>query len=247
MATSRADVAELGTILGVWAHPDDEAYLSGGLMAVARDAGERVVCVTATRGEHGTPDPVSWPPDRLARTRTDELARCLEILGVEEHHWLGYEDGGCADVPEAEAVGRLSDLIDRIRPDTVLTFGPDGITGHRDHRTVSAWTTAAFERAAPSRARLLHATVAERHVSRWGGLDERMEVYLPGYPVTTADHELAIDLVLDAATAARKVRALAAQASQTRRITEALGVDCFTEWVATEYFADARGSRPARP
>ena len=45
------DVAELGTILGIWAHPDDEAYLSGGLMALARDNGQRVVCVTATRGE----------------------------------------------------------------------------------------------------------------------------------------------------------------------------------------------------
>ena len=59
-------VTDLGTILGVWAHPDDEAYLSGGLMAMARDAGARVVCVTATRGELGTPDPRTWPPDQLA-------------------------------------------------------------------------------------------------------------------------------------------------------------------------------------
>src|SRR5918998_1048475 len=57
-------VAELGTILGIWAHPDDEAYLSGGLMAMARDNGSRVVCVTATRGELGTPDPAAWPPRR---------------------------------------------------------------------------------------------------------------------------------------------------------------------------------------
>jgi LmbE family N-acetylglucosaminyl deacetylase len=53
-------VAGLGTIVGVWAHPDDEAYLSGGLMAAAGDAGSRVVCVTATRGERGTPDPEAW-------------------------------------------------------------------------------------------------------------------------------------------------------------------------------------------
>ena len=70
MITSASDVAELGTILGIWAHPDDEAYLSGGLMALARDAGPRVVCVTATRGELGTPDPATWPPDRLAAERT---------------------------------------------------------------------------------------------------------------------------------------------------------------------------------
>jgi LmbE family N-acetylglucosaminyl deacetylase len=78
------DVTALGTVLGIWAHPDDEAYLSGGVMALARDAGSRVVCVTATRGEVGTPDPRSWPPDRLAAERSVELARCLEVLGVTE-------------------------------------------------------------------------------------------------------------------------------------------------------------------
>ena len=50
------DVPVLGSILGVWAHPDDEAYLSAGLMAVAVEAGHHVCCVTATRGELGFPD-----------------------------------------------------------------------------------------------------------------------------------------------------------------------------------------------
>ena len=54
-----------GTILGVWAHPDDEAYLSAGLMARARRNGQRVVVVTATPGELGTDDPSRWPPARL--------------------------------------------------------------------------------------------------------------------------------------------------------------------------------------
>src|SRR6185503_18397034 len=103
---SGSDVGALGTILGIWAHPDDEAYLSGGLMALARDAGSRVVCVTATRGERGTADPVAWPPDRLAAERTMEMARSMGILGVAEHHWLGYADGGCPAVPAADAVDR---------------------------------------------------------------------------------------------------------------------------------------------
>ncbi len=54
-----------GTILSVWAHPDDETYLAGGLMAAARDRGQRVVCASASAGEHGTDDPATWPPDRL--------------------------------------------------------------------------------------------------------------------------------------------------------------------------------------
>jgi LmbE family N-acetylglucosaminyl deacetylase len=62
MIRNAAEVSGLGTILGIWAHPDDEAYLSGGLMALATDAGSRVVCATATRGELG-PRNVrpSWP------------------------------------------------------------------------------------------------------------------------------------------------------------------------------------------
>ena len=50
------------TLLGVWAHPDDEAYMSAGLMAEFRRRGDRVVIVCATLGEHGTNDPRSWPP-----------------------------------------------------------------------------------------------------------------------------------------------------------------------------------------
>ena len=61
----------LGTILGVWAHPDDDIYLSAGLMAVAAAAGERVVDVTATRGEGGSMDDERWPPARMAEVRTE--------------------------------------------------------------------------------------------------------------------------------------------------------------------------------
>jgi LmbE family N-acetylglucosaminyl deacetylase len=232
-------ITDLGTVLGVWAHPDDEAYLSGGLMAMARDAGSRVVCVTATRGELGTPDPQAWPPERLAAERTVELARCLEILGVTEHHWLGYRDGECPRVDPSEAVARLSELIDEVRPDTVLTFGPDGITGHPDHRTVSAWTTKAFDHAAPPGSRLLYSALSASRVRRWQRLGDDLGIYLPGYPVVTPADRLAIDVELDPHTVARKVRALAAQTTQTAGLIATMGVDRYTAWVREESFATA--------
>jgi LmbE family N-acetylglucosaminyl deacetylase len=238
MTASRATVAELGSILGVWAHPDDEAYLSGGLMALARDNGQRVVCVTATRGELGTPDPAAWPPDLLAAEREQELRRCLGVLGVTEHEWLGYRDGGCAAVPATEAVERLCVVIDRVRPDTVLTFGPDGLTGHDDHRTVSAWVGAAFDRCAPRGTRLLHATLARRRESRWGALTESLGIYPPGLPVLTPDERLAVDLVLDRDTAQRKYRALAAQTTQTAGLIGLMGLADYTAWVGEEAFVE---------
>jgi LmbE family N-acetylglucosaminyl deacetylase len=238
MITSAPDVVELGTILGIWAHPDDEAYLSGGLMALARDNGQRVVCVTATRGELGTPDPVAWPPHRLAPERTRELARSLDILGVREHHWLAYRDGECSEASTSDAVAQLCEVIDRTRPDTVLTFGPDGLTAHPDHRTVSAWTGAAFAHAAPPGARLLHAAMAERRAARWSALTESLGIYPPGYPILTPADQLAVDLVLPPDVAARKVRALAAQTTQTATLIADLGIDRYTAWVGDESFVE---------
>ncbi len=231
---------ELGTILGIWAHPDDEAYLSGGLMAMARDTGSRVVCVTATRGELGTADPQRWPPGLLATERTLELARCLAILGVTEHRWLGYRDGECASIPAEEPIARLAEVIEQVGPDTVLTFGPDGNTGHPDHRAVSKWATTAFDRAARPGARLLHSTVTEGWVRRWSTVNESFGVFVPGYPVTTADEDLAVHLELDPAVAARKVRALAAQTTQTAALIAAMGLDSYTAWVSEEAFAERR-------
>ena len=245
MIGSPAGVASLGTILGVWAHPDDEAYLSGGLMALARDAGSRVVCVTATRGELGTPDPATWPPHRLATERTGELARSLKILGVDEHHWLGYRDGACAGVSVPDAVGRLCSLIDEVRPDTVLTFGPDGQTGHPDHQAISVWATEAFDRAAGG-SRLLYSAVTDEWARRWGAFNERFGIFAPGYPVITPTGGLAVNLRLDADTTARKVRALRAQDTQTAGLVAAMGLGTYAAWVAEEYFIEWPRHDPAR-
>lgn len=142
MTTSLPD---LGTILSVWAHPDDESYCCGGLMADAIRNGRRVVCISATRGELGSTDESRWPPGlQLAEVRTRELEQCLAILGITEHHWLDYPDGGCADVDDAEAVARIRAIADEVQPDSVLTFGPDGATWHPDHIAVSRWATKAM-------------------------------------------------------------------------------------------------------
>jgi LmbE family N-acetylglucosaminyl deacetylase len=233
--------AGLGTILGVWAHPDDEAYLAGGLMAAAVDGGSRVVCVTATRGERGAPDPETWRPPGLAAEREAELAASLAVLGVTEYRQLGYPDGGCAGVPTGLAVGRLAALIDEIRPDTVLTFGPDGITGHSDHRAVSAWATAAVRRSegggyAP---RLLYAAKTDAWCGRFDRLNRAFEVFPPGLPPRLAPEEVAFEIVLDGELLDRKVTALLAQTSQVGPVVDAVGEDVFRSWVDTECFRPA--------
>jgi LmbE family N-acetylglucosaminyl deacetylase len=237
----------LGTLLGVWAHPDDEAYLSAGLMAAARDAGQRVVCVTATRGEHGTADPVDWPPERLGRRREAELRASLAALGVTEHEFLDYTDSGCAQADADGAVRRIAAIIADVAPDTVVTFGPDGLTGHPDHRTVSAWTTAAHALAAPH-ARLLYATTTDVFADRWQDLHTQLGVfYDPSLPLRTPSDRVALEVVLDHDLSDRKMVALRAQASQTDGLLAALGERRYRAWWSTETFTEVPRHAGASP
>jgi LmbE family N-acetylglucosaminyl deacetylase len=227
---------DLGTVLGIWAHPDDEVYLSGGLMAAARDAGNRVVCVTATLGEHGTADPLGWPPERLGRVRADELRASLAVLGVGEHHQLGLPDGGCAAEPFDVVVDKIAAIVGEVRPDTVLTFGPDGFTGHQDHRTVGAWATAAHARAG-SGARLLYAASTGEFLDAWRHVYDRIDVWMADdVPVRFPSAALAVHLSLSATEADRKLVALRAQATQTAGLVALLGADTVRDWCATEAF-----------
>jgi LmbE family N-acetylglucosaminyl deacetylase len=239
MMTTLVDPGQLGTVLGVWAHPDDEAMLSGGLMAIARAGGQRVAVVTATRGELGTTEPDVWPPARLGRLRAAELRRALAAVDVTEQRFLGYVDGTLPQVPWPVGVTRIAQTISEVRPDTIVTFGPDGLTGHDDHRTVSAWATAARAMAAPD-AQLLYATTTASFEDQWGDVNEQFGVYFAREaPPRTPDDEVALALRLTGEMLDRKVEALRAHASQTAGMVEALGADAFRAWWSTETFLDA--------
>ena len=177
--TSSLPAEGVGTLLGIWAHPDDEAYLSAGLMATAVQAGQRVVVVTATAGELGTSDPEQWPPGRLAPLRRREMTASLAALGVTEHTWLDYPDGGCAAIPDDIAIAEIADVIAAVAPDTIVTFGPDGMTGHPDHQAVSRWATAAWIATRPS-ARLWYASLLPSFHERWGSLNDAGRAVRPG-------------------------------------------------------------------
>jgi LmbE family N-acetylglucosaminyl deacetylase len=227
---------ELGTILGVWAHPDDETYLCGGLMARAVRNGSRVVCVTATRGELGSPDEKRWPPGPpLAAVRTAEMEQALAALGVTEHQWLDYPDGHCAEVSDEQAVNVLTRIMDGIRPDTVLTFGPDGITGHPDHISVGRWATAAHAVAAPN-ALLAYATYTPGWLERFRpGLD-KVGAFMGSEPPSNPVDGLVIHEVFDGEVLDAKLRAIRAQVSQVEPLVAALGEGFLREGMVEESF-----------
>ena len=140
------------TLLAVFAHPDDESFISGGTLARYAADGVNVDLVCATRGEIGEiADPALATPETLPEVRASELQTAADALGVRELVFLGYRDSGMAgtadnDNPEAfiqaseeDVVSKLVEIMRRIRPQVVLTFDPEGGYGHPDHIAISRY------------------------------------------------------------------------------------------------------------
>lgn len=248
--TDPADIRELGTIMGIWAHPDDETFTMAGLMAAAVRNGQTVICVTATKGEAGSQNEETWPSASIGEVRAAELKRALSILGVPHHYWLGYPDGGCHLVPEEEAVGRLLPLLERHRPDTIITFPPDGITGHLDHIAVCGWATAAHRRFAGKLTRLFYGVDTQEHYDRYmRAIDEQCNVYYnveqPHF-VPAGECDIVLDLPPELAEV--KNRMLEAMPSQTGFMFQTFGKKHMQEALSTEVFISSEKQQPwAKP
>jgi N-acetyl-1-D-myo-inositol-2-amino-2-deoxy-alpha-D-glucopyranoside deacetylase len=149
------------SLLAVFAHPDDEAFGTGGTLATYAAQGIQVTLVSATRGEAGEiADPTLAKLETLGKVREHELRCASQVLGIEEPIFLDYRDSGMAGTPEnehpqafiqipaEEVVGRLVGIIRRIQPQVVITFEPNGGYGHPDHIAIHRHTVEAFRAAA---------------------------------------------------------------------------------------------------
>jgi LmbE family N-acetylglucosaminyl deacetylase len=247
----RPDVADLGRIVTVWAHPDDESYLAGGLMAMARCLGQPVTCVSATPGDFA---PTEGERARVGALRRRELTAALRRLGVHDQVVLDRRDGECDQVTDTLAIEQIGAILRERQPDTIVTFGPDGFTGHPDHRAVSRWTVAAAAQSCPT-ARVLFPAVTASMMAHDRDINDRFDIFAPGLPTIVAPDDVAVGLRLSGRWLDLKVQALLAHTSQTAGLVQALGVERFRRWVATEPFIAApatrqsatRPARPARP
>ncbi|MFL5501600.1 MAG: PIG-L deacetylase family protein [Gemmatimonadaceae bacterium] len=133
-------------VLAVFAHPDDERVIGPLLSRLARE-GRETHLVIATNGDKGVTDFAKIPAGpQLAATRDKEAACAAKRLGVRQLHQLGLPDGGLASF---EVLGKLRSglarIIDSVKPAVIITFGPEGGTGHPDHRLVGDVTTQIIE------------------------------------------------------------------------------------------------------
>ncbi len=151
------------TLLVVHAHPDDEVFSTGGLLAKHAAAGDRTAVVYCTNGEAGEILDESLDPDearsRLGEIRRQEVQEACDLLGVSDIRFLGYRDSGMRDTeenkhPDAfmnapldEAVERLLRVIRETRPQVLVTYDEEGGYGHPDHIMANRITVEAYRRA----------------------------------------------------------------------------------------------------
>lgn len=154
------DLQDLSVLL-VFAHPDDEGFGTGGVLALLAGRGARLTLVCATNGDVGEiSDPALATRETLARVRQEELRQAMAVTGVADVRFLDYRDSGMAgtadnqhpealmQAPAAQVVGRLVEVMREVRPRVVITHDPTGGYGHPDHVTVCRRVTEAFHAAA---------------------------------------------------------------------------------------------------
>ena len=145
------------SLLAVLAHPDDETFGCGGTLAKYAASGVDVSLVCATRGEVGEiSDSRLAKSSNLGRVREKELRAACNVLGIKDLYVLGYRDSGMAGTPDNdhsdslykasqdEVIGRITEIIRKVRPQIVVTFDQKGGYGHPDHIAIHRATQDAF-------------------------------------------------------------------------------------------------------
>jgi LmbE family N-acetylglucosaminyl deacetylase len=125
------------SLVAVFAHPDDERIVGPLLARYARE-GHDVYLLIATDGRKGVREHAGVPAgDSLAHVRAEEARCAAEELGIHPPILSGLEDAGLASF---DNLGRLRDELRRVLrdvdADAIISFGPEGGTGHPDHRLV---------------------------------------------------------------------------------------------------------------
>jgi LmbE family N-acetylglucosaminyl deacetylase len=234
-------------VLGLFAHPDDETFGPGGTLARLAAEGHTVHLLCATRGEAGTiGESPRFGRRRLADLREEELHGACRALGIQSPEILWLPDSGLARLEDATLVRPMVRAIRRHRPRLLVTFHDDGVSGHADHRRVTASARQAFHMAGeegtwpdlgpPHRPRRL-----------WTYAIPASKARLVTYRKLFAVPDETLDAVIDVRPyLKRKKAAVRAHASQKpfidRLDREVGGLDPF--W-AEEAFVLAEGDRPA--
>ncbi len=193
-------------VMTVHAHPDDEVFATGGMLALYAEQGIHTINVCCTGGEEGEiVDPAlntSETRARLREVRKGELEAAARVIGIETLDYLGYRDSGMAGTeanqnpacfhmadPD-EATRRLVRLVRRYRPQVLVSYDENGSYGHPDHIKAYQVTGRAFDAAGDPKqyvdagmpwqpSKLYMCGRSTDQIERWRALAEELDLNIP--------------------------------------------------------------------
>jgi N-acetyl-1-D-myo-inositol-2-amino-2-deoxy-alpha-D-glucopyranoside deacetylase len=246
-------------LLAVFAHPDDDVYTIGGTWVLHRDRLD-VTLVFCTSGDAGPIWVDGVERADLGPVREHEQSDSMAALGVDaDVLFLHHRDLHLPDVPFGVLVGQIEKVLRGVRPHLVVTFGPDGWSGHHDHTRAGEATDAAFEHARPdgdSGARLLHVCTPMSVVDRFddqlraaGDPDREVRSLLALRGVPDGDVAVAVDTRPVRETKLAGIEAHRTQIGELERLPESLRwIVLDTEWFVQAWPRDvARDAMSADP
>jgi len=239
----------------VFAHPDDDTYgVAGSLALHANDELQLTVIMATSGGSGRIADPSLATRETLGRVREAEDVESWRALGFDpDVRFLRHPDGGLARIPREHLVLEVRDLLEETAPEVVVTFGPDGITGHEDHVAIGAVATEAFQATRTSSSgrtfsRLLHNVVPQSSLDRLNELFrerglEPMDPTQPFMPRGVPD--VTIGVRVDCSSVyERKLEAI--RCHKTQAELEDVPYDLWPEMLSTESFTMAWPERRPR-
>jgi N-acetyl-1-D-myo-inositol-2-amino-2-deoxy-alpha-D-glucopyranoside deacetylase len=168
--------------LVVVAHPDDETFGCGSLIADVARAGGQVTVVCATRGEAGERTPAIPADADLGAVRESELRAAADLLGATQVELLSYADSGfdgdlppsslCA-APVEEITATVVEIVNRVEPLVVVVL--DGSDGHRDHLRLRRCVHGALDVAGDPGISMIETCLPNHLMRRW--LEEMREAH----------------------------------------------------------------------
>jgi LmbE family N-acetylglucosaminyl deacetylase len=250
------------TLMAVHAHPDDEASSTGGILCKYSNEGVRTVLVVCTKGELGDlsggikPDDPAHDATAVVAQRQRELEDSCEILQVSDLELLGYRDSGMMgwpqnDAPDAfwntsveVAADRLAELMERYRPQVVVTYDENGFYGHPDHIQANRITLAAFDKTGIA-SKLYYPVIPRSELPRFAEVLRTAGFEPPPEAAEALDFGVPDEMIaarMDCTEfAERKFRALEAHGSQAdNAFFLRLGLEVFAQVFGTESFVRAR-------
>ncbi|MHC4955671.1 MAG: PIG-L deacetylase family protein [Planctomycetota bacterium] len=132
----------MARLLAVTAHPDDECFVFGGALAHYARRGHAVGLLCLTDGQAGRTGGLA-EREKMGAVRREELHRACGVLGIPTVMTPGLMDGALEALGESEGAAIVADAVREFDADVLLTFGPEGASGHADHKAAWRWTRAA--------------------------------------------------------------------------------------------------------